>query len=122
MHDEIERILANGDTIAPSAGFLTSVMEAVEREAAALPPLAFPWSRALPGLLAAIAAFAVAIWHGIGSLRDPASSAILDEQLREFMVLATGMGLHWILFAVAITILSMILPLSLMRVRNSSTP
>ena len=122
MHDEIERILADEDTITPSARFLISVMDAVEREAAVSQPLKFPWARALPGLLAMIAAFTVAIWQGIGSLRDPASFAALTEQVRQLTVLATGMGLHWVLFAVAITILSVMLPLSLTRVGNSALP
>lgn len=119
-HDDIERILADDDTMTPSAGFLTSVMEAVGREAAAPSPLKFPWVRALPGLLATIAALAVAIWHGIGSLTNPASFAVFDQQLRQLAALAAGMGLHWVLFAVAITILSVMLPLRLTRVRNSA--
>ncbi len=123
MHDDIDRILADEDTITPSAGFLTSVMRAVEREAAIPPPLKFPWLRALPGFLATIAALAVAIWQGIGSLRDPASIALLEEQLRRFAVVAAGMGLQWVLLAVAITIIAVMLPLSVMGsgVANNDT-
>jgi len=109
MHDELERLRADEDSIAPSAGFLGSVMEAVEREAAAQRPLEFPWSRALPGLLATAAALGVALWRGIGSLNDPA----FDEEVRQLLALATGAGLHWLSLAVAITILSVTLPLAL---------
>jgi hypothetical protein len=105
--DELERILADDATIAPSAEFSSSVMAAVEREAAAPPALEFPWSRALPGFVATTAALAVAIWQGIDSLNA--------EQARQLLALATGMELHWLLLAVAITVLSVTLPLKLTR-------
>ena len=52
-HDEgeINRILSRKDEILPSSGFAASVMDAVRREAAAPPPIPFPWKRALPGLV-----------------------------------------------------------------------
>lgn len=52
-HDEIDRILSREDEILPSSGFAVSVMDAVRREAAAPPPIPFPWKRAIPGLVAA---------------------------------------------------------------------
>jgi hypothetical protein len=42
------------DTILPSSGFLASVLSAVEADSTS-PPLAFPWKRAVPGLIAAAA-------------------------------------------------------------------
>jgi hypothetical protein len=50
---EMDRILSNQDEIVPSSGFPASVMEAVRREAAEPPPIAFPWARALPVLVLA---------------------------------------------------------------------
>lgn len=50
--DRLDRLFAD-DEIMPSAGFTASVMNAIHREAAAPPPLAFPWKRALPGVLLA---------------------------------------------------------------------
>lgn len=50
--DELDRILSEGE-ILPSSGFTASVMDAVRREAAAPPPIPFPWKRAFPGLVAA---------------------------------------------------------------------
>ena len=120
MHDDIDRMLADEDTITPSAGFVTSVMAAVERETATPPPLEFPWLRALPGLVATTAAMVVAIWHAITSLRNPASLAIFEEQARQLTVVVTSLGLHWVLFAVVITIVSVILPLRLTRASHSS--
>lgn len=41
---------ADQDAILPSCGFAGAVMTAVRNEAAAHPPIPFPWRRALPGL------------------------------------------------------------------------
>ncbi|MFY9907909.1 MAG: hypothetical protein WAK62_22345 [Terriglobales bacterium] len=49
--DEMNRILSRDDDILPSSGFAASVMDAVRREAAAPPPIPFPWKRALPGVV-----------------------------------------------------------------------
>ncbi len=49
--DDIGRLLALEEMIEPSPGFTASVMGAVRREAETLEPLAFPWRRALPGLV-----------------------------------------------------------------------
>lgn len=54
MNDEFDRIMSQ-EEILPSSGFAASVMEAVRREAAAPPPIPFPWKRALPGALFAAA-------------------------------------------------------------------
>ena len=51
-NDEIDHMLSREDEILPSSGFAASVMDAVRREAAAPPPIPFPWKRALPGLAA----------------------------------------------------------------------
>lgn len=59
MNDaELDRILSRNLSpereIVPSSGFVTAVMEAVQREAAEPIPIPFPWSRALPGLVACL--------------------------------------------------------------------
>lgn len=53
--DEIERLLTAEELIEPSPSFAAAVMAAVREEAAAPAPIAFPWRRALPGLLLATA-------------------------------------------------------------------
>jgi hypothetical protein len=68
--DEIESILDGGDEILPSSGFAESVMEAVHRDVITLPPLAFPWRRAVPGIVALLAAFWMAIWRFIVALNN----------------------------------------------------
>jgi hypothetical protein len=52
-HEAIEKILATEEELVPTSGFLSSVMERVQEEASAPPPIPFPWLRALPALLVA---------------------------------------------------------------------
>lgn len=61
-----DTILANEDTLIPSSGFLARVMERVEEEAAAPPPIPFPWKRAVPGI--ALAA-GVLGWGAVETVR-----------------------------------------------------
>lgn len=49
-HEDFDRILSSEEPIVPSSGFADAVMQAVRREAAAPPPISFPWKYALPGL------------------------------------------------------------------------
>jgi hypothetical protein len=67
-HDELDRILAKRDDIQPSSGFAASVMEAVREEAAAPPPIPFPWKRALPVLVFAALALVVVVAAGAVSI------------------------------------------------------
>jgi len=60
-HDSIDRILSCEDEILPSSGFAVSVMDAVRREAAAPPPIPFPWKRAMPCLVAGGLALALVL-------------------------------------------------------------
>ena len=53
MDREFDRILATEEDLVPSSGFLASVMESVRDEAAAPPPIPFPWVRAVPGMILA---------------------------------------------------------------------
>jgi hypothetical protein len=66
--DEMNRILSREDEILPSSGFAASVMEAVRREAAAPPPIPFPWKRALPGLVAGGLALTLVLVAGVVAL------------------------------------------------------
>jgi hypothetical protein len=76
--DEMNRILSREDEILPSSGFAVSVMDAVRREAAAPPPIPFPWKRALPGLVAAgfaLALVLVAVVAAIAQLGRASTAA-----------------------------------------------
>jgi hypothetical protein len=65
---EINSILSCEDEILPSSGFTVSVMDAVRREAAAPPPIPFPWKRALPGLVVAGLALALILVRGVAAI------------------------------------------------------
>ncbi len=58
--DDLDRILSGDGPIVPSAGFVSRVMDAVQAEAAAPPPIPFPWRRLLP--FPAVALVAAAVW------------------------------------------------------------
>ena len=63
MTDErIDGILGAEEELVPSSGFRASVMERVREEAAAPPPIPFPWKRAIPGFIVAAAVFG---WAGL---------------------------------------------------------
>ena len=49
----IDGILTSEQELIPSSGFLAATMERVREEAAAPKPIAFPWLRALPGIVLA---------------------------------------------------------------------
>lgn len=53
--DDLDRMLMEREEIVPSSGFVASVMEAVQQEAAAPAPIPFPWKWALPGLILSMA-------------------------------------------------------------------
>ena len=55
--DAIDRILAAEEELVPSSGFLAATMERVREEAAAPPPIPFPWKRAVPGIVLAAGVF-----------------------------------------------------------------
>jgi hypothetical protein len=65
---EVDRILSREDEILPSSGFAVSVMDAVRREAAAPPPIPFPWKRALPGLVVGGVALALVLVAGFRAM------------------------------------------------------
>jgi hypothetical protein len=64
--NRIDEILASETELAPSSGFLSSVMERVKEEASAPPPIPFPWKRALPGFVLAAGVFG---WGGVELVR-----------------------------------------------------
>ncbi len=58
--DDLDKILSRDEPIVPSAGFVSRVMDAVQAEAAAPPPIPFPWRRLLA--LPAVTLVATAAW------------------------------------------------------------
>ncbi|PZQ32790.1 hypothetical protein [Pseudoxanthomonas japonensis] len=103
--DEIDRLLASDVSVTPTPGFLTSVMRAVERERAALPPLAFPWKRALPGGVALAAAL---VGGAVSVANDTAGMQRLDEWLAQVSAPVASTQLHWVALALLVTAVSLV--------------
>ena len=56
MNDnDLDRMLMDREEIVPSSGFVASVMDAVQQEAAAPAPIPFPWKWAVPGFVVSVA-------------------------------------------------------------------
>jgi hypothetical protein len=106
---KIEAILASEEELIPSSGFLASVMERVQEEAVAPPPIPFPWKRAIPGVLATSGIF---VWgavelirHGLPALSAPTLPlphlpAALDVPVEQAGWVALALGatlLSWLL-------------------------
>lgn len=72
----IDRILAGEDRVEPSSGFLAAVMDRVREEAAAPPPIPFPWRRAVPGIALACGVLG---WGGFELVRAaiPAARSLI---------------------------------------------
>ena len=68
----IDRMLAAEEELIPSSGFLAATMERVREEAACPKPIPFPWLRALPGIVLAVAVLG---WLGFEMVRAGVSSA-----------------------------------------------
>jgi hypothetical protein len=100
------------DSILPSSGFAESVMTAVAREASAPAPLAFPWKRALPGLLASGAMAIVLLVAAVVLLRStpaaPASASTVDLQTVLAPVLHHATAALWLSVSALISVASLL--------------
>ena len=129
-HDEgeIHRILSREDAILPSSGFAISVMDAVRREAAAPPPIPFPWKRALPGLV--VGGFALALVFltlvvAIAQLLRASTSAHFSMSLPSVLTPIFGLGLQrnleiaasWTVLALLVAFVSVKLSMGLVSRR-----
>lgn len=105
----IDDILASEETLIPSSGFKATVMESIRAEAAAPPPIPFPWKRAVPGIVLVTGVFGWAAYElvrlglpaasGI-SLAPPHLSATLVQPLEQAGWVALALGaslLSWLL-------------------------
>jgi hypothetical protein len=105
----LDAMLASEEEITPSSGFLSAVMERVEEEASAPPPIPFPWMRALPGIAVVVGVFG---WMGVELVRVgvpaigqslPATVQIppgMVQPLEQVGCVALGLGLSaasWLL-------------------------
>ena len=123
-NDEIDRILSREDEILPSSGFAVSVMDAVRHEAAAPPPIPFPWKRALPGLVVAALALALVLVAEVVALVQLARASAIPQfsmSLPSVLPPILGLGLQrnmeyaaiWTALALLVTLVSVKLSMRL---------
>ena len=120
-HDEgeINRILSREDEILPSSGFAVSVMDVVRREAAAPPPIPFPWKRALPGLVVGGFALALVLVAGVVAIVQldkataPPPSMSLPSVLAPIFQGNMGSAAIWTVLALLVTFVSVKLSMRL---------
>jgi hypothetical protein len=103
---ELDQVLSEERNVTPSAKFTKSVMNAVQLEAVALPPITFPWVRALPGLAAGLFASMWIIIEGF-RLYDPQRTTFVPgpwiERIMPLVARAEHSGVAWVLLALAVT-------------------
>ncbi len=99
---KIEKILAGEEELIPSSGFVASVMERIEDEAAAPPPIPFPWKRAMPGMVLAAGGFGWCVFEMARMIKAAAGhialptvhlTATLDRPLQQIGWVALALGL-----------------------------
>jgi len=108
MRDELDHTLSATDEIVPSSGFVDAVMDAVRHEAAAPPPIPFPWKRALPGLVVAAVALIALVIAAVESF-SPAAAPV-KPALPHFWVTIVGaarlLDAEWIALALLLSFVS----------------
>jgi hypothetical protein len=106
MNGDVDRVLSNEHSIVPSSGFASSVMEAVRQDAVTPPPIPFPWTRALPGLIFCVGALITFLVLG---LSRPGRGTELSIRLTRILELANNAGVRWIALAVVVSLVSVVL-------------
>jgi hypothetical protein len=102
----IDSILADEEELIPSSGFLAATMGRVREEAAMPKPIPFPWLRALPGIVAAIAVLG---WCGFELVRSGLANARETSFAQLHVTAATWSALEpagWVAVALAAPLLS----------------
>ncbi|HVQ63022.1 MAG TPA: hypothetical protein VMT78_00735 [Terriglobia bacterium] len=105
---ELDHILSREKEIVPSAKFTASVMGAIRSEAAAPPPISFPWVRALPGLITGAGAL---VWIIVQSPAGPGVSRATTaaffqswlDRLAAIVQSAESTGIGWVLLSLLLT-------------------
>ena len=122
---DFDHILSKEEQILPSSGFAASVMEAVQREAAAPPPIPFPWKRALPGICAAGLMIVLVVLASISLLHHGAATRPLPaEWLFAIAAITQGwktLGASWIALALVLSLVSVKFSMYLASSRRSSS-
>jgi hypothetical protein len=115
--DALDRLLdahlAESIELAPSSGFVASVMESIHAQATEPPPIAFPWRRVLPGaiaILCGLLAFVVFAVHeastaprGAPPVAEPSTTALWRHLSLALAFTPREITLCWILLAACLS-------------------
>jgi hypothetical protein len=102
----IGRILAAEEELIPSSGFVAATMERVRDEAACPKPIPFPWLRALPGIVLAVAVLG---WCGFELAHVVLVNAREISFTQVHLTVAAGRALEsagWVAVALAVSMFS----------------
>jgi hypothetical protein len=105
----LDAMLALEEEITPSSGFLSAVMERVQEEASAPPPIPFPWKRAVPGIALVAGVFG---WLGMELVR--AGVPAIGQSLPSTVQIPPGLiqpmeQAGWVGLALAVSLASWLL-------------
>jgi hypothetical protein len=108
---EIDHILAAEDELIPTSGFLAAVMEQVQEQVIAPPPIPFPWKRTIPAILTIIGIFG---WGGFELVRlGPPVLAPLAQNSFTLLPMhipsalaASANQIEWVALALGVSLLS----------------
>ena len=103
---EIEAVLAGEEELIPSSGFLATVMERVQQEASAPPPIPFPWKRVVPGIVLATGVFA---WGAVELIRTGPPAVDLPSFAPPHLSVALMASVEqagWVALALGVSLLS----------------
>ena len=107
--ENLDRILASEEELAPSSGFAASVMDRLRQEAAAPEPIPFPWKRALPGMTIALAGL---VWCAVKLIEMGIAEAATPVSVRLHPGAAMTLPLQsagWVAAALGVSLLSWLL-------------
>ncbi|HEY1253565.1 MAG TPA: hypothetical protein VGF01_02150 [Terracidiphilus sp.] len=110
----IDGILAADDELIPSSGFMASVMERVQEEAAAPPPIPFPWKRLIPVVLTVAGVTVWAVYEFIHQRMTLPNATVSKSYLPLLMQLPmiSVASIHqvvWLALALGVALLSWML-------------
>jgi len=76
--NSLDRILLDQETLMPSSGFASSVIDAIQQEAAAPAPIPFPWKWALPGMAALVVSIVILCRFAFAAVKNMNQSQTID--------------------------------------------
>jgi hypothetical protein len=103
--EKLDRILGREEQLAPSSGFVASVMERVRAEAAAPEPISFPWKRILPAVLLLAGAL---VWCGVELARRGLPEMGTEVHL-PVAIVEPVKDVGWVAVALGLSVLSWLL-------------